>query len=114
MKLLLLVTLVVFSLFTIAQIPDNRIVDWSNAGLVSDINLDIETVNVDDFGAIPNDGISDDQALQDAIDYFAGSPGKIQFHDGVYIFNTRIILESGIILEGGGSNSTILNANLDS
>ena len=112
--LLTLCLLILYCLQLLSQVPENRIVNWSNAGLSYSINEDIETVNISDFGAIVNDGLSDNQAIVDALAYFDGQPGKILFDVGVYNFNSRIILQSGIILEGAGSNQTFFNANLDS
>ncbi|MBN2777204.1 MAG: T9SS type A sorting domain-containing protein [Bacteroidales bacterium] len=106
--------LIFYCLQLLSQVPENRIVNWSNAGLNYSINEDIETVNISDYGAIVDDGLSDNQAIVDAMAYFDGQPGKILFDVGVYNFNSRIILQSGIVLEGAGSDQTFFNANLDS
>ncbi|MDA3910340.1 MAG: T9SS type A sorting domain-containing protein [Bacteroidales bacterium] len=116
MKFILVFSLIVFvfSGQLYAQVPPERIVNWSNAGLSYPINEDIESVSILDFGGMPDDAISDDDALENAINCFAGAPGKIQFPAGTFHFNARIVLPSGIILEGTSSEITILHANLES
>lgn len=100
-------TTIVFS-----QIPDWRLVNWSNAGITDIIGENLTEVNIVDFGAIPNDGIADDEAIAAAISYFAGSYGKIIIPEGEFLFNQTINIPTGITIYGAGNNNTTLKFNL--
>lgn len=114
MKIVSLLSTILISLSVFAQIPENRIVDWSTAGLYEDVYEDIQSVNISDFGGFPDDGLNDNQAFIDAMASFLGEPGKVLFSDGVYNFDTQVQLSSGLILEGNGYELTTLSFNLDS
>jgi len=76
-------------------------------------------VNVRDFGARPNDGVDDRQAIQDAI-YAArdAGGGAVYLPAGVYDIKTRthndgaLYLPSNIVLRGDGPRATFLKFNL--
>jgi len=107
--------IILFSFWTIhavAQIPEWRIVDWSNAGLNYSVGDNLPEVNITDFGAIANDDISDDAAISDAINSFSGDYGKILIPAGDFIFTQTINLPTGITLYGQGYNTTVLKFNL--
>jgi hypothetical protein len=114
MKTILLFSFILSSFFALSQFAQNRIVNWTNAGLVDSISEDIPSVSIIDFGAIPNDGLSDDDAILAAISSLGGSYGKVIFPGGDFLFNNRIIMHSGLILQGQGSELTILRFNLTS
>ncbi len=108
-------TLLLFSFLTLvitAQIPEWRLVNWSNAGINYPIGNNLSEVNIMDFGAIANDGIADDEAFAQALLSFAGEYGKINIPAGEFLFNQTINLPSGITIYGAGYGSTILKFNL--
>lgn len=95
-----------------AQIPEWRLTNWNNVGNSYETPIDITIINILDFGAITNDGLTDNLALNDAINSFEGEYGKILMPAGTYNFSEPILIPSGITLYGDGSNATILKANL--
>ncbi|MBT3424182.1 MAG: T9SS type A sorting domain-containing protein [Bacteroidetes bacterium] len=103
--LLLFLLLLSFTLFS-QDLPAERSIDWSKAGLETS-QVEVEyTINIMDFGATAN-GVSDDYAsICLAIDYFAGMPGIIFFPPGYYLFGSPINLPSNIILRGASSDSS--------
>src|ERR1051325_2902609 len=55
----------------------------------------LSTINVNSFGAAPNDGGDDRAAIQAAVD--AARPGDtVLFNDGTYKINGQIKLKNGI------------------
>lgn len=68
-------------------------------------------VSVQDFGAVGNGVANDAVAIQRAIDALPANGGVVIFVPGTYLYGTSLSLRSGIILQGCGSNGTILNYN---
>lgn len=73
------------------------------------------TINVADYGAIPDDGLDDKNAIQNAIN--AAQPGdEVYFPDGVYNLkadastSTMLALKSGVNLRGESKDGTVLLA----
>ena len=101
------------SYFTHAQIiPEERITDWSHAGYRGVIPVYDSIKNIIDFGGSGNGLTANDIALQNAIVALNGENGIIYFPVGTFIFNSRIVLRSGLVLKGEGANNTILQFNL--
>lgn len=99
------------SLFLSAQIPEWRLVDWSNAGINYPVGENSAEVNIADYGAIANDGISDDAAVSEAISSFSGNYGKIIIPEGEFLFNQPVNIPTGITIYGQGHNSSVLKFN---
>ncbi len=97
-------------------IPFSRRLNWT-PGLA--IPYKSVVVNVTDFGARPNDGGDDRQAIQDAI-YAARDQGggAVYLPAGVYDIKTRthsdgaLYLPSNVVLRGAGPKATTLLFNL--
>nr|NQU89525.1 hypothetical protein [Bacteroidota bacterium] len=95
------------------NIPDNRLVDWSVAGLENVFIYPDTVINVVDFGAA-GDGINNDAgAIQNAINFFSGNAGIVLFPPGIYLLNSGISLNDSVVLKGSGSDSTTLRFNLN-
>lgn len=87
-------------------IPDDRVVDWSDAGIGADFDYPELLLNVMDFGAAGN-GVSDDTpALLSAIAALDNSPGIIFFPQGDYLIKNTISLHSGVVIRGVDSLNT--------
>ncbi|MEC5166562.1 hypothetical protein RCH18_002303 [Flavobacterium sp. PL11] len=99
--------------------------DYSYAGYklgsegIPDQFANLKTFNIVDFGAIPNDAISDQVAIQSAIDAAEKNKGGIvYFPKGEFLVNVKpdktnpiVIKSSNIILKGSGmgKNGTVVN-----
>lgn len=58
-------------------------------------------INVTALGAVPNDGQSDQQAVEQAIDMaFGQRGGVVYFPAGTYHFTNDLILKTGVVLRG--------------
>lgn len=67
------------------------------------------TLHASNFGAIPNDGINDSDAIQQAIDNLSqAGGGTVRLAAGEYTLETPVYMKSDVILRGAGIN-TILN-----
>ena len=106
-----IVFVIIFSLFLFIgysqNLSDDRIVNWSDAGLRSVPDTEQWTLlNILDFGG-SGDSITDNSsALSGAILALNDSPGIIFFPEGKYLFQSSIVLESNMILRGEGSDKT--------
>ncbi len=99
------------------------LVDYSYAGYdfgESELptEYDLPVFNVEDFGAVANDDISDQEAIEKAIDRAEMKGGVVLFGAGKYIVNDTkgnkngiLIKSSNVILKGTGSgeNGTIIH-----
>jgi spore germination protein GerM len=90
------------------DIPADRIVDWSNAGVRTNIPNFSNTLNILDFGGLNNGTGSNHTALLAAI--AAATPGTVIFFpEGTYRFENSVgIGKDSIIIRGAGSNTRML------
>jgi len=99
----------------VGHIPINSQVDWFNAGLLSNNPLVANNVfNVTDYGATPNDGQNDYNAVLSAINAARNASGLsiIYFPSGTFNINSTIYLNANdhdIVFQGNGSTSTTLS-----
>lgn len=104
-----LLTLSFFLIFSSGYsqiIPEDRRMDWSVAGQQAFFADPQDSVSVMDFGAV-GDGVTDDsQAMQDAIDSFAGMEGVVGLPQGDYLIHSTVQLADNIVLRGIDSLST--------
>lgn len=92
------------------DLPASRRVDWTSAGYPGGIPLvsASETrINIREMGAVA-DGVSDDSAAIQAVIGAAAEPTVILFPAGVYRLESPLLLKSGIVLRGAGSDATEL------
>ena len=108
----------------VPTIPADRRVDWTNAGYKGNIPTVYNAIfNVINYGAVPNDGVDDRQAIQNTIEaartFIAANPGTnaiVYFPQGTYTISSGAISlandntkdYSNICLKGEGSDKTIL------
>jgi hypothetical protein len=105
----LLIALLIATFSLPAQdIPEDRIVDWSNAGVRTNIPNFSNTLNILDFGGLNNGTGSNHTALLAAI--AAAAPGTVIFFpEGTYRFENSVgIGKDSIIIRGAGSNTRLL------
>lgn len=111
--LLLLVELMCFGndrlrAMQLEDIDINRRVDWASSGYPGEIpTIDENVVNVMDLGAA-GDGQKDDHAIIQAAIDSAADPAVIFFPAGIYRLESPLVLKSGLVVRGAGSNSTRL------
>jgi len=92
-------------------LPDFSYVGYHNGELNIPDRKHLKTFNVIDFGAIPNDDLSDKKAIQSAIDAASKNGGGVVFFPkGRFLVNENddneeqmVIAASNIILRGSGS-----------
>ncbi len=94
-------------------IPNDRISDWSNAGLTKAFCHPDSIYNILDYGGNPDGITSNDQAFQNVLNAMSGNAGIIYFPTGDFYFNQTLSLSSNIVLKGNSSDSTILSFDLN-
>jgi hypothetical protein len=96
------------------NIPENRLVNWSNAGLLEEIpNADL-IIDVTDFGATGNGMTDDTEAIQEALAYLDGQAGMLYFPPGTYLLTQTINFHTGLCIKGAGAEFTHLKFTLSS
>ncbi|MCF7848334.1 MAG: cadherin domain-containing protein [Kiritimatiellales bacterium] len=90
-----------------------RIADGSHAGYQGgDVPIPFYPVSVvvTNYGAIPNDGIDDSVAIQDAIDACpTNTGGAVYIPEGTFnITNTLLLSSPNVVLRGAGTERTVL------
>lgn len=106
--LLLFPLLYILPRLSAQEINENRLVDWSVAGVQTDIPQFSNTLNILDYGG-SNDGSKDNAAaFKNAMT--AAKPGTtIFFPSGNYLFNNSMnISKDSIIIKGEGANTRLL------
>jgi hypothetical protein len=103
---------IIFSFFLSSPhaqvISDSMRVDWSNAGYEGVIPDPQTIIDVSDYGAIPNDNLSDYSAIINAMNALSGYAGVLYFPAGVYNIDSTLNLVDSTVLRGAGSDSTVL------
>jgi len=104
--------IVIFFLFStfniIGQLPIDRQIDWTNAGLRDTTTNNFTIINLVDLGII-GDGITPNDDLISTVIADQGADGVIlKFPEGTFLFNEPINLNSNSILEGEGAIKTSL------
>jgi len=89
-------------------IPQDRTVDWSQAGLLQTISDPSIFISVGEYGATGNGTTNDSPAIQSAIDNMNGNPGVLFFPAGTYLLLQPIIAHTGLVIKGEGAEETHL------
>lgn len=100
----------------IGHIPVSNQVEWSKAGLLQDSPTQANNIfDVTNYGAIPNDGLNDFNAIENVLNSAQNAQGLsiIYFPAGTFNINSPINLTTSngrdnIVFQGAGSKSTIL------
>ncbi|MFW5805371.1 MAG: glycosyl hydrolase family 28-related protein [Bacteroidales bacterium] len=93
-------------------IPQQRLTDYTNAGLKDSLPAADSFINVLDLGAIPNDGTADDDAFQSALDLAVGQVAEVWIPAGEYNLTQPLNLSSGTYLTGVSADSVLLKFEL--
>jgi hypothetical protein len=94
------------------NLPADRRVDWSRAGIHHPVP---QYPNVIDFTLHggKGDGVTDEYpALKALLDALPGKGNVIYFPHGVYVFKSTITLPDSVVLRGAGSDSTTIQFSL--
>ncbi len=126
----LLTLLFLFSAAILAQadpgavneiIPADRKVDWSPGvqGGIPEVPI-VKVVTDPPYNAVPNDGVDDRAAIQDAInDAYAAGGGAVFLPAGTYDIKSRtatdgaLVLKSGVVIRGEGADRTKMQFDLN-
>ncbi len=95
-----------------AQIPQARIIDWSNVGMLQSIPNFTTQVNMLSSGAIANDtSVDNSVALNNVLNNVAGTGTVIYFPAGTYTFKNPVNIPSAgkVIIRGDMSNTTLFH-----
>lgn len=103
----------------VGHIPQSSQIDWTNAGLLPGTSFAaVDVYDVTVYGAVPNDGQNDYSAIMAAVNAAQAAAGLsvVYFPAGTYNVNSTIHLSrtgsamgySDIVLQGAGSDQTIL------
>jgi hypothetical protein len=109
---ILLVVILMQSSYAQQIIPDDRMTNWEGAGLNDSLPSADTIINVLDLGAIPNDGIADDDDFQTALDLSVGQFAEVFIPAGEYRLTQKLNLSSGTYLTGASADSVLLNFEL--
>lgn len=94
---------------TCAQvIPENKRVDWSQAGLIQEIPSSENIISVMDFGATGNGINNDSPAVIAALEDLNNEAGVLFFPPGTYLLNQPISTHSNLTIKGAGADETHL------
>lgn len=105
MKIILLVIFLTSNLL-FAQIPSERLVDWSNAGVKSKIKYD-KTIEID-ANELMSDETSNSDLINDIIKDNVGQSIQIILPVGKFTFDKTINLPSIVGIKGAGADKTEL------
>jgi len=94
------------SFLCFSQIPNDRLVDWSNAGLKSEIKFDEKIIL--SFSELNQVGISNSDIINNLITQNKSKSIQIILPEGKFIFDKTINITSNVGLKGAGANKTEL------
>ena len=115
MRLLLLCFSLCITQYTFGQLlPNNRSVNWEQAGCRADYPEIITTLNILDYGGNGNGQAENSAAFSAALAALNAQIGVIYFPEGTYLFNAPIQLPSNTIIRGQSSTATTLLFDLNS
>ena len=89
-------------------IPEQNIVDWTNAGLEYTIEEPGQIFSVIDYGAVGDGYNNDSDAVLSALEAMNGLPGILYFPAGDYLLSEPIYAHSGLVVRGAGASETSL------
>lgn len=113
MKFKFLLNIFFVTAFSYAQVlPVNRSVDWSLAGYKGIIPDYSTIVDISNYGGLGDGVNTNDTAFVNAVNSLSGTDGVIYFPSGTYLFNSQLLLRSGLILRGASSDSTTFKFDL--
>ncbi len=90
------------------ELPAQRAVAWNLAGPRTPAPDYAISLRINDYGASPDASSPSDLAFAQALAALGSDSGVIVFGAGVYRFEQPLLLRSGLILRGAGSDSSTL------
>lgn len=110
----IIITLFLFT-FSYAQVvlPSNRMVEWYNAGLRSPKPTFDTVLQIQNYGGNGNGTVSNNTAINSALQALNGHAGVIEFPSGIFLFSQPIVLSDSVIIRGQGAQQTTLLFNLN-
>jgi type IX secretion system substrate protein/pectate lyase-like protein len=113
MKKILCILVLLSSIIRAQTIPANRTTNWKKAGHAGTYPVNIQHLNILNFGGSGNGTTNNSPALVAAMNSLAGHAGLIEFPAGNFLFNSTINLRDSIIIRGAGPGSTTFTFNLN-
>lgn len=114
-NLFLLISFSLYFVFASSQnIPTERTIDWTIAGLKDTTTQNFTQIDVADWGLIGDSVTANDSVFNILLDSIQNKKTIINFGIGAYLFKNTIRLKSNTILKGESLNDTELILNLDS
>ncbi len=89
-------------------IPENKRVDWSQAGLIQELPSSENIISVMDFGATGNGINNDSPAVVAALEQLNNEAGVLFFPPGTYLLNQPILTYNNLTIRGAGASETHL------
>lgn len=101
--------ILIFSLVSLSQqIPPDRLIDWSNAGII-DLNFEQSLqVSVTNYGFDTTEFLPNNELLEQIFQEYPDQKIQILFPAGTFLFDKQINLRSNISLKGQGASATKL------
>ena len=85
-------------------------IDFSRAGKECNLNIPVAKVNIRDFGAIPDDGIDDSDAINKAINQLATTGGTVLVPEGVWEIHKIVKIDvDNLHLRGDKEDRTVFH-----
>jgi len=85
--------------------------NWLQVGIDGGIPYVADRISARDFGAIPDDGVDDSTAIQQALDHAEQhGGGAVTLEPGQYVLNFPLFIHGdGVVLRGAGQDRTVLS-----
>jgi len=93
-------------------LPEDRKVDWSQAGLRDTSTFGFLEIDMGIYGAMGDGETSNDSIVAQAISSLNDAGVILKFPEGNFLFNQSISLPSNTIIKGQGAENTIFTINL--
>jgi len=93
-------------------LPNNRLVDWSLAGLQDTTTNNFIVIDMQNYGVIGDSITSNDSILSSVLTSYLDSNIILIFPSGIFLFNNTIDLPSNTIIKGQGPYSTVFKFDL--
>lgn len=106
MKISAILFFLLHGCFVFSQtIPEERTVDWTQAGVADTSTASFQTVVMSDYGVSADSSQANDSLLGALLEAF-GEQTIFQFPSGTFLFNDPVVLSNGQVIRGEGSEET--------
>lgn len=95
------------------EIPPERLVDWSRAGLIDPLPSPTVTVDFLDAGGVGDGMTANNEVFYSILSAYEGEVLEIFFPEGTYFFDTTLHVPDHLILNGEGADQTYLKFDFD-